>query len=197
MIRHKRVIHSFRLMIALLPFTWAATAASQTSPGCAESEPYEQLDFWVGEWNVHVGNDLVGQNRIEKALDGCAVFEHWTASDGSEGKSLFFVDYDRHWVQVWVTAQAMTPGGVKEKVMVDDPPDGSVRFQGVIRHESVDPWLDRTTLTPLDNGEVRQLIEISLDGGETWNPTFDAVYRPKRPSEPSYRREFRGFDPDL
>lgn len=175
--------------VALLSLLGSELAGSQSlsdSPSspvlrCSESAIYQQLDFWVGEWTVYIGSNIVGRNRIEKALDGCVVFEHWTARDGSEGKSLFFVDYDRHWVQVWVSEQAMAPGGVKEKVMVDDPPAGSVRFQGVIRHESSDPWLDRTTLTPLDNGAVRQLIEVSSDGGETWHPTFDAVYRPKSP----------------
>lgn len=166
---------------ALLASAWIAAAAAQVPPGCSDSEPYSQLDFWVGEWEVYVDGALVGHNRIEKALDGCVVFEHWTARDGSEGKSLFFVDYDRRWVQVWVTEQALAPGGVKEKVMVDDPPEGSVRFQGVVRHQASDPWLDRTTLTPLENGQVRQLIEVSEDGGESWNPTFDAVYRPKKP----------------
>lgn len=171
----------FTLIPALMSLAWAASAGAQSPPSCNETEIYSQLDFWVGEWRVYVGDDLVGNNRIEKTLGGCAVLEHWTARDGSEGKSLFFVDYNGHWVQVWVTEQAMAPGGVKEKVMVDDPPEGSVRFQGVVRHQSSDPWLDRTTLTPLDNGQVRQLIEVSEDGGQSWNPTFDATYRPKSP----------------
>ncbi len=156
-------------------------AGAQEPPSCSASERYAKLDFWIGEWDVFVGDNLVGSNRIEKTLDGCAIFEHWTAGDGSEGKSLFFVDYDGHWAQIWVSELAMAPGGVKEKVMVDDPPEGSVRFQGVVRHAEAGAWLDRTTLTPGDDGSVRQLIEISEDGGETWNPTFDASYRRKAP----------------
>jgi hypothetical protein len=158
----------------------ASLAGAQQPARCSESALYAKLDFWVGEWEVYVGEDLVGHNRIEKTLDGCAIFEHWTAVDGGEGKSLFFVDYDRHWAQIWVTQWAMSPGGVKEKVMVDDPPEGSVRFQGVIRHVEAGSWMDRTTLTPQEDGSVRQLIEISEDGGQSWNPTFDANYRPKR-----------------
>jgi len=154
-------------------------AGAQQPQSCGDEPLYAQLDFWVGEWDVYVGDDRVGHNLIEKTLDGCAILEHWTDRDGGQGKSLFFVDYDRHWAQIWVTQQATAPGGVKEKVMVDDPPPGSVRFQGVIRHPQAGSWLDRTTLTPLDDGSVRQLIEISEDNGETWNPTFDAVYRPK------------------
>jgi hypothetical protein len=162
--------------LLLLPVL--AAAQEEPPPACEDAEIYHALDFWVGEWDVFVGKDRVGHNRIEKTLDGCALLEHWQASDGGEGKSLFFVDYDRNWAQIWVSQWARTPGGVKEKVMVSDPPDGSVRFQGVIRHPEAGMWLDRTTLIPLDDGEVRQVIEISEDNGETWNPTFDAVYRP-------------------
>lgn len=39
----------------------------------------------------------------------------------------------------------------------------------------------RTTLTPLSGDRVRQLIEISVDGGESWRRVFDALY--VRPSQ--------------
>lgn len=54
---------------------------------------------------------------------------------------------------------------------------GGVRFQAELRHPDGRVVLDRTTLSPLPGGEVRQLIEISADGGTTWRPTFDARYR--------------------
>ena len=166
------------LIYSLLVLPALATGQEETPPGCDEVEVYRALDFWVGEWDDYIDNRLVVQNLIDKTLDGCAIFEHWRASDGGEGKSLFFVDYDGHWAQIWVSQWAMTPGGVKEKVMVDDPPDGAVRFQGVVRHPEAGAWLDRTTLTPAEDGSVRQLIEISRDNGATWSPTFDAIYRP-------------------
>jgi hypothetical protein len=37
-------------------------------------------------------------------------------------------------------------------------------------------YLDRTTLTPLEDGRVRQLIEISTDGGHSWRSIFDGYY---------------------
>jgi hypothetical protein len=36
--------------------------------------------------------------------------------------------------------------------------------------------LDRTTLAPEHDGSVRQKIEVSSDGGNTWRTTFDASY---------------------
>ena len=165
------------LLLLLVTLPALASGQDEPPPRCGDLDTYHALDFWVGEWDVYVGKERVGHNLVEKTLDGCAIIENWTAADGGKGKSLFFVDYDGHWAQIWVTERATAPGGTKEKVMVDDPPDGSVRFQGVIRHPDVGAWLDRTTLTPQDDGRVRQLVEVSRDNGESWNPTFDAIYR--------------------
>ncbi len=78
------------------------------------------------------------------------------------------------WKQVWVTDAATVLGGVKEKRELPIA-DGGMRFQGelVDRDRII---LDRTTLTPLGGGRVRQLIETSIDGGTTWKAQFDAVY---------------------
>lgn len=148
---------------------------SAAEPGCRDPL-YAQLDFWVGEWTVWAGDEQAGHNRIEKILGGCALLEHWTSASGGEGKSLFYVDDAGAWQQVWVTERATEPGGVKAKTQVDDAPESSVRFQGVISRDG-GSYLDRTTLTPNEDGSVRQLIEISTDDGMTWTATFDAVYR--------------------
>ena len=168
-----------KFVFVLLASLISSNLLGQTAPSqCAEFPVYQKLDFWVGDWDVFANDELVGHNQIEKVLEGCAIVEDWTATGGGEGKSLFFVDYDGNWRQVWVTQWAMTPGGVKEKMIAADGPPGSVRFQGEIRHPKAGKWLDRTTLSPFENGEVRQLIEISNDAGQTWKSTFDAIYRP-------------------
>ena len=143
---------------------------------CADMENYRLLDFWVGDWEVYAGEDKVGDNRIEKVLGGCAVMEHWTGADGGEGKSLFYVDTNGTWKQVWVTEWAANPGGVKEKVRVPVSANGAVRFQGQVRRPDSGIYLDRTTLTALENGAVRQLIETSTDSGASWETAFDAIY---------------------
>ncbi len=151
--------------------TWA-------SPGpCADREGFQRLDFWVGEWVVLVGDRRVGENRIEKILDGCAIMEHWTDAGGGQGKSLFFYNptTDR-WKQVWVTQDATRPGGLKEKELVETLENGAVRFQGEIHLPGGGMYLDRTTLTPNPDGTVRQVIEVSRDGGTSWEVTFDARY---------------------
>lgn len=161
----------------LTPMTVFGADGSPPTGGCDDAR-YRLLDFWLGEWVVFADGQRVGVTIIEKILDGCAGLEHWQSSGGGEGKSLFFVDDENTWQQVWVTERAAAPGGVKQKTRVPGVEPPSVRFQGVVRHFQRGEYLDRTTLTPLDNGDVRQLIEISRDDGESWRTTFDAVYRP-------------------
>jgi hypothetical protein len=44
-------------------------------------------------------------------------------------------------------------------------------------HPDAGQWFDRTTLKSVEDGAVRQLIKISSDAGNTWETTFDAIYR--------------------
>ena len=158
-----------------------ATGMAARAQGCSEDAAYATLDFWVGEWDVLADGQPVGGNRIEKILGGCALLEHWTDARGGEGKSLFYFSPAlAEWRQVWVTETPGAPGGVKEKTLVERLEGGGVRFQGDIPAPGGGSYLDRTTLTPLPDGTVRQLIERSVDGGATWQSGFDAIYR-RRP----------------
>lgn len=166
-----------RLLLPLVLLLAPSMVSAQPLP-CADDPAFARLDFWVGEWDVDVGGRIVGHNRIEKALGGCAVLEFWTDVQGGEGRSLFYyIPALEQWRQVWVTPSARTPGGVKEKRLIETFADGAVRFQGEIPVAGGGSYLDRTTLTPRTDGSVRQHIEISRDGGKTWTTTFDAAYR--------------------
>ncbi len=153
----------------------APGVGDESTSGCGEHAVYSELDFWLGTWAVSAAGMRQGTNRIESVLGGCAVIEHWTDVHGGSGKSLFYVDpVEGRWKQVWVTGQAWDPeGGVFEKELV--PREGSTFvFEGDIGGDL--SARSRTTLTPLQDGTVRQLIERSNDAGSTWSTTFDAVY---------------------
>lgn len=165
------------LIISLLLATFPILQA-QPIPACTDDPYYQLLDFWVGEWEVFdQAGRKVGINRIEKVMDGCAVMEYWTDIRGGQGISLFYVHNDGPlWKQVWVTPQAKAPWGQKEKSLIETLPDGSLRFQGT--YQMQETWiLDRTTLTPNEDGSVTQTIERSRDEGKTWQPGFVGVYR--------------------
>ena len=166
----------FILLVALS--APAQTAPSAGSHYCEKDPAYHKLDFWVGNWDVYDSHDgsLGGTDLIEKVLDGCAIVENWheLSADGADGKSLFYYQKaTSQWKQVWVTAV----GPMKEKKLTEEYKDGGMRFQGEIPHLNGGSHLDRTTLTPVSADKVHQVIEISRDGGKTWEVTFDAEYR--------------------
>lgn len=167
-----------RIALLLAVFGLPASAEVIEPQSCENDALYRMLDFWLGDWDVYVGDSLVGSNTIEKTMKGCAVLEHWQSVDGGRGTSLFYVDGRRTWKQVWVTEYARVPGGVKEKTQQTLAGQGQVRFQGRVYAEDDKSYLDRTTLTDLGDGRVRQVIEVSMNEGATWTSVFDAEYRP-------------------
>lgn len=153
---------------------------AQQAGECRDDARYALMDFWVGQWDVFSGGSLVGTNRIERILGGCAVMEFWQEGKPDAGISLFYVaPGGGGWRQVWVTTTARHRTGTKEKRLINVGTDGSVRFAGELGtiDSSGTMLLDRTTLSPQADGTVRQVIENSRDGGRTWTVTFDAVYR--------------------
>ena len=179
----KRICSVFFVILGLCSQALIAQEMEQ----CSDHAEYSELDFWLGEWEVFAGDEKQGHNRIEKILGDCIVMEHWVGAGGNMGKSVFYYDLaQKTWKQLWFTQWARHPGGIKEKTLVRKFTDGGVRFQGVITKADGDTYLDRTTLTPMENGNVRQLIEISKDDGENWQATFDAVY--KRRTSPAPNR---------
>lgn len=156
--------------------------ADKLSRPCENDPAFGVLDFWLGEWDVlDKDSNIVASNIIERILDGCAVTEHWIGKDGFEGRSLFYYNnISARWTQVWITGLAASPGGLKEKYLVALYDDGAVRFQGEYPSVTGALILDRTTLTPLADGRVRQIIERSADGGNSWVVGFDAYYVRKR-----------------
>ena len=176
--KYRRMIH-LALILAVNAAATPASPAPPPSPApCSSVKGFHDLDFWSGSWRVTSGGQFAGTDVVTPILDHCAMTENWTDADGSHGMSLFYFNaFAQSWTQVWVTDLATARGGLKEKFLIARFPNGGVRFQGTLPGPPGSTIvLDRTTLTPVADGTVHQLIEISRDGGTTWTPTFDAVY---------------------
>jgi hypothetical protein len=159
-------LHASRQVICAV---LALVMSSQTrAPIVADSE----LDFWVGYWNVYVDGRIAGHDLVTKSLNGFAITEQWQGTEKADvGMSLFYyMPAKKQWTQVWVTAV----GAYKEKY--SEPVVGGVRFTGTAILPRGKTIPDRTTLTRLAGGNVRQVIEESIDG-KTWSVGFGAIYR--------------------
>lgn len=173
-----KIMASVLFCILAVPCLAATGTATDTEPKCADAK--QPMAFWIGEWDVYVDGKVDGHNLIESTLAGCALLEHWDDSSGYKGLGVFYFDAHVHqWKQVWVTDQALLPGGMKEKAMVFAS-DDTVRFQGTLWLSGDRVVIDRTTLHKLDNGEVEQTVEYSKDGGANWMKAFDGIYRRAR-----------------
>lgn len=153
--------------------------ASYGQLGCSANPELALLDFWFGEWRVEdEDGELLGSNIIYRMLNGCIVQEQWQGSGGGVGISVFYVEpAGGKLKQLWITGQALMPGGTKEKELVAAEHGEFVQFLGSYPNGE-ETILDRTTLSRLPDGEVLQLIEISRDHGESWETGFRGIYKP-------------------
>jgi ketosteroid isomerase-like protein len=169
---------SFTLCTFLGYSAWAADAAQTVSSAqpvpCAAVE-FHQLDFWTGDWDVFdVDNPAtqVARVKVERILDGCVLREDYQDRAGHKGQSFSLYDTGlRQWHQSWVTNRGqllLLDGGLHSDEVVlsatEHMADGkSQRIRGI--------W------KPVDGG-VRETAVTSVDGGETWKPWFDLMFRP-------------------
>jgi hypothetical protein len=168
------------LTLALLPL---GAAVAQTSPppaapappaGCDSPESH-QFDFWVGSWAVSPTSQPdkhIADSLIEKLYLGCGVRENWMPLKGGGGGSLnIYVPAEKAWRQTWIDSsgsRAEFKGGWTGTAMV---------LTGVWPQPGHETQLTRMTYAPAAGGAVRQAGETSDDGGKTWQPSFDFLYR--------------------
>jgi len=148
--------------------------AMSAQMGC-DAAPYHDLDFWVGHWDVFDSSDgsKAGSSILEKVVSGCAIEVNWVGTEGDHVKELFYYDKPKQqWVQIWMG----DGGATKQRRLLERLHDGGVRFHGEVAQMDGGSHLDRSTVTPLPNGRVHQVIETSKDG-KTWIARFDAEYR--------------------
>jgi len=140
---------------------------------CAHQPGFQDFDFWVGEWDVHLANGTpAGSNIIQPIERGCALTEHWTNVNGGTGMSINYLDKaSDQWVQVWNAeggSQIIIRGGLNDDGMAME---GYIHYVG---NGTTAPF--RALWTPLPDGRVRQYFEQSNDGGNTWVPWFEGFY---------------------
>jgi hypothetical protein len=160
------------LIAALAPRTRAFQA---TSP-CADDPNFHAFDFWIGEWDVQptgAARAPIGSGAtsiVESQLGGCVIQENWLPGGrGAAGKSFnVFNAVTKQWEQYYVDA-----GGRITYYRGAFTADGTLQLEA-------DQFgtTNRVRMTFFRQGptQVRQLGQLSSDGGATWRVTFDLTY---------------------
>jgi hypothetical protein len=155
-----------------------AGQALGTLPAPCSAPEYRQFDFWVGDWTVvDTSGTPAGTNRVTHEFGGCVVQEHWAGTDGSRGTSLNTYDAStKRWHQTWVDnngAILLLEGGVA---------DGKMVLMGeTVGARTGKAYLNRITWQREGSpNKVRQVWDMSTDGGATWKNLFNGLYSRQR-----------------
>ena len=149
-----------------------ATAAQgqEAKPAPCSASEHRQFDFWLGDWEVRgPAGKVAGQNSITSAHGGCVVLENWKGTGGVTGSSFNVYDPERKkWRQTWVDST----GGILD--LEGTFADGRMVLASTPASKS--DAINRIAWERLPDGRVRQVWEVSSDGGATWKTSFDGYY---------------------
>ena len=157
-----------------VPLYQASAATPEKKPARCAAPEYRQLDFWVGDWDAFDAdepNKPIARTHVTPMVDGCALRETYEQIDGLHGES--FSAYEGgsgRWRHGWVSNH----GGVM--VLEGHFANGEMAMSGEDR-SGAKPKLVRDAWTKTPDG-VREAATFSTDGGRTWQPLFDVVFKP-------------------
>ena len=157
--------------------TCMAQGASAPPNPCAAKQQ-QQLDFWVGEWDLtwpgaKEGETKHGTNSIRRELDGCVVEENFSGGDAHlRGKSVSIFDMSAgKWKQTWVDNE----GGYLDFV------GEFSNSQMILQRESTGPdgkkSLQRMVFKNISKDEFDWSWEASKDDGKSWQVAWPIHYR--------------------
>jgi hypothetical protein len=144
-----------------------------------ETPAYRQFDFWIGDWDafdIDNPRKVIARTRVTRILGGCVLLEDYQGADGHFGQSFTIYDSSRgRWHQTWVTNHGtllVIEGGLED--------GGKMVLQGTDRTTNSATRQVRGMWIPVPGG-VQESAVISTDGGKTWIPWFDLIFRRHKP----------------
>ena len=165
------------LALAATPLAGGTRAAAD---GCAQDAGYAALAELVGEWEIVSDAGAVeGTAHVGPILDGCAFEEVRRRADGGAGRTLTFRDpVSGEWMQRWVSN-----GGDTARLALEATDEG-LRVSGEMHTRDGEAVAVRAELAPRPGGGFRERLEVSLDGGATWEPPRITLYLPPGTAPP-------------
>jgi len=136
------------------------------------TNPENQFDFWLGEWDVTWGEDGKGKNHILRIMDDKIIQENFSAPD-LIGMSVSSYDAERKlWCQTWVDNSGsyldFTGGFDNEKMIL--------RRDAIVRGQACK---QRMVWFNIDANQFDWNWERSDDGGQSWHVLWEIKYTRK------------------
>ena len=184
-----RPFHRIRNALAVIAFVSgipaiaSATADTQSSTRCSAAE-YRQFDFWIGDWDTFEtespNGPSIARAEISPIVNGCALHELYQQSDGLVGDSILSFDpVRRQWQQTWITNRG------SNMVLWGELHDGALVLEGEVHLHDGTTVLQRITWRA-EGDAVRESAVLSRDGGVSWVPAFDVLFRKRDAHDPAH-----------
>ena len=150
-------------------------AVEKNAHPCRYKEGADDLDFWIGDWNVYTPTgQLAGQNLVTVIHDECVIHESWNDAAGLHGTSYNFYDNAvGKWRQTWVDDK----GG--SALYIGEIVDGAMVYEQSKTDNEGNVILSQMVLTPQEDGTVTQEGRSSTDEGKSWTTNWSLVYHQK------------------
>jgi hypothetical protein len=162
--------------VQILPSIFSLAAQSSQPAPCSAPE-YRQFDFWLGDWDsFEIGAAAKDAYiRVDPILEGCVLREDYHGTNGHRGQSFSIYDASRKlWHQTWVTNRG-------ELLEIEGQfQDGQMVLSGSDLTQTRQKRQVRGIWKRVEGG-VRETAVTSFDGGKTWQPWFDLIFRPHTP----------------
>ena len=138
-----------------------------------DTNPENQFDFWLGEWDCAWGEDGKGANHVHYIMDGKVIQENFTAPD-LKGISFSVYDPERQlWCQTWVDNYGSYldfTGNFEEGKMI-------LSREAIVKGEACK---QRMVWYNLEGDQFDWNRERSDDGGITWLVLWQIKYNRKQ-----------------
>ena len=166
----------------------ADAAKNSSKPVPCSAPEYRQFDFWAGDWDAFDRDGPatpVARDHVDRILEACVLREEYQGTDGHKGQSFSIYDATRKvWQQTWVTNRG-------ELLVIEGKfEQGKMVLSGEDRAKAA---LVRGEWKP-EQGNVRETAVISKDGGKTWEPWFDLIFRPNKGNRDDDEKTVAGLD---
>jgi Protein of unknown function (DUF1579) len=161
-----------------LGLCWGQTGSVPAQNPCAVKQQ-QQLDFWVGEWDLtwpgtKPGDVQRGTNSVRRVLDNCVVEENFSGGDEMHlrGKSVSIFDTRAgKWKQTWVDNE----GGYLD--FVGEFIDGQMILGREVTRPDGAKNLQRMVYKNISKDQFDWSWESSQDTGKTWHVIWPVHYR--------------------
>jgi len=138
------------------PAPVAAPKAKQLD--LAKVAPERQFDFWIGDWELYIDGNAVGEWSVQPELDGKVIRQTGPASM----TVVVFEPNTQKWHMTWMSNQ-----GHHDVLTGTLQGDKIVMMQPVVREQ--EGAIGRWTMHDITANSFATDWELSMDGGKTWN----------------------------